>query len=165
MTETKVTLLIAALGGVFALLQWMRSMRISRALFLKDLLTDCEKIGSDDFINRRLRNGDRLSREDANVARVFDFFNRMCFMYFAGNITDSELAILKDRMDCFLGAKSVIDVLDDICEDRIALSSHYVYIRLMGCKQRISAKPYDSSRIAISLRLRIFMMRHFHIGV
>ena len=165
MTDNRVTLLIAIVGGVFALLQWMRSIRISRALFLKDLLADCEKIGVDDFINRRLNGGSGLSLDDSEVAKVFDFFNRLCFMHFAGNITDSELAILMGRLDVFLKADGVIAVLDGFCEDRISLASRFVYIRLMGCKQRITAKPYSCSSIAVSLRIRIFMMKHFGIGV
>jgi len=91
---------IAICGGFFALVQWCRSLRISRSQFVQRMLETLSKDDvqdvlmsqdscEDDWLESRIRDSDF----EAKLKKALTNFDILSHLYFIGNISESDLRV------------------------------------------------------------------------
>jgi len=95
---------IAICGGLFALVQWGRSLRISRSQFVQNMLKtlsgedvqdvlmsqdSCE----DDWLESRIGVSDAAGDFEAKLKKALSSFDILSHLYFIGNISESDLRV------------------------------------------------------------------------
>jgi len=110
--------------GVFAIVQWGRSLRISRSRFVREMLealsTDdvqdvltTQDSSEDNWLDSRIEACNEKDDFEAKFRKTLSNFDMLCHLYFIGNISESDLRLFLPNALRLIKDKQVREYIAD----------------------------------------------------
>lgn len=137
------TIIIAVVGGVFAFIQWRRTISLKRADYIREL-TDL--LRSEPEIRDTMQKIDygiiwydekfHYSDIEKMVDRTLSFVSYICYLYENGIISEKEYCVLKYVVERTISNNQVQDYLYNLYHftSRLSINSAFIYLFKYGEK-------------------------------
>ena len=151
-----ILIIVMAIGGIFALIQWNSSIQIRRTEFLDDIIN---KLWFDKSMAETMHTIDNnpawytdnfhkgYSDLMYEIDKLLSYFDFICYLYFINNISFSEFNVIKYEIDRTCASPSVQAYLWNLYHfsNEIEAGCSFTYIIDYGIKEHIITKSFKSN--------------------
>ena len=151
-----ILIIVAAIGSIFALIQWNSSIRIRRTEFLDEII---EKLWFDQDMAKTMHaidNNPNWYNEDFHknysdlgypIDKLLSYFDFICYLYFIKNLSFNEFNVIKYEIDRTCVSPSVQAYLWNLYHfsNEVEVGCSYMYIINYGIKEKIISSEFKTN--------------------